>query len=246
MTRVLLLAGTAEARTLAKRWPWGTGLVASLAGATSDPLSYPCETRIGGFGGADGLAAYLSEANIAAIIDATHPFAERISANAAVASRKTGTPRIVLRRASWVSEANWTEFRTLQAAADTLPTVATVLLTTGRKETGAFAARPDVRFLLRSVEDPGPLPEHIRSIRARPPFALEDELALMRREAITHLVTKNAGGTRPAKLAAAANLGIPVFSISMPPAPPGRVATTVDEALEWITRTGVAICTSRN
>jgi len=107
------------------------------------------------------------------------------------------------------------------------------LLTSGRSGIEAYAQRNDISFLLRSIEEIDGLPGHIEPLLARPPFSLEDEIALMKHEAITHLVTKNAGGVGPAKLQAAEQLGLPVFSIAMPLSPHEWTVTSVDDALAW-------------
>lgn len=234
---VLLLAGTREARDLAQRWrdpSWP--LVASLAGATEDPLLYPCRTRIGGFGGVSGLVKWIEQNGVAAIIDATHPFATRISANAAEAANRCGVLRLALRRRPWQVRGDWIEYASLDDLASALPSHARVLLTTGRKEIAPFAARTDIVFILRTIEEITDLPDHILPIRSRPPFTLEQEIALMRRHRITHLVTKNAGGARPAKLDAAATFGLPILSIAMPEALDGPVADTVEDALQWMAK----------
>lgn len=231
---ILLVAGTREARQLAGRWPFeDSRLIASLAGATREPASYACETRSGGFGGVDGLTNYLRQNGIKAVIDASHPFAEQISRNAAAACETANVPRVMLRRLPW--RITGAEFGTLRDLAETLPADAMVLLTTGRGETAAFAARTDVRFLLRSIDPPeAALPAHIRSLLARPLFTVEGEIGLMRAEAITHLVTKNAGGERPAKLTAAETLGIPILSVVMPPVPAGDVVSSIEEVFQWV------------
>jgi precorrin-6A/cobalt-precorrin-6A reductase len=236
---VLLLAGTAEARALAERLRTVPGLAvtASLAGVTADPAPIAAETRRGGFGGAGGVALYLTANAVAAVIDATHPFAAQMAANAAAACAATGTPRLKLLRPPWEPLPNWREVPDIAAAAAALPPGARALLTTGRKETAPFAARADVRFLLRVIEPAAGLPPHIRQIAARPPFTLAQELSLMRAESVTHLVSKNAGGPGRAKLDAAAALGIPVLMAARPAPPPGPLAATVDDAVAWVTET---------
>jgi precorrin-6A/cobalt-precorrin-6A reductase len=193
--RVLLLAGTAEARALAEslRALPGLTVTASLAGVTRHPVPIAAETRTGGFGGAEGLAAYLRENCIAALVDATHPFAARMAANAAAACTATGTPRLKLTRPEWEAEPGWHCTAELAEAAAALPPGARALLTTGRKEIAPFAARRDVTCLLRVIEPVADLPANMHQIAARPPFSLASEPALMRGESVTHLVSKNAG-----------------------------------------------------
>lgn len=236
---ILLLAGTAEARALAGRLASlpGLAVIASLAGATRDPAPIAAETRTGGFGGAGGLAHYLREHRIAALVDATHPFAAQMAANAAEACAATGTPRLKLLRPEWAPEPDWQVVPDLAQAAAALPAGGRVLLTSGRKEIAPFAARRDVQFLLRAIEPVDGLPPHIRQITARPPFSLAEETALMRSESVSHLVAKNAGGAGRAKLDAARRLGIPVLMAARPAPPPGPMAVSVDEAVAWASET---------
>lgn len=236
---VLILAGTAEARALAEALAALPGLrvTASLAGVTSAPAPLAGDTRTGGFGGAAGLTAWLGEQRVAALIDATHPFAARIAANAAAACECTGTPRLKLLRPAWQPVGDWRAFPDLAATAAALPSGARPLLTTGRKELAPFAARTDLAPLLRVIEPVADLPPHIEQIVARPPFGLEDELALMRRHGATHLVAKNAGGPARAKLDAAVRLGLPILVVERPTAPSGPKATTVADAVAWTCRT---------
>ncbi|MEM7547246.1 MAG: cobalt-precorrin-6A reductase [Pseudomonadota bacterium] len=221
MARVLLLAGTGPARRLAVDLvEAGHQVTASLAGATTMPDAYPCPTRTGGFGGAEGLADYLAAQEMAALIDATHPFATRISANARDAARRTGIPLLRLARPPWVPEPDetWIEVPDMEAAARVIPTDARAFLATGRSSLEAFTARPDIWIALRQIDPPdAPFPGHGEYIIARPPFDIEAEAALFASLGITHLVVKNAGGG-PArtKLTAAARLGIPVIMVQRP------------------------------
>ena len=231
--RVLLLAGTAEARALASALAGMPGVeaTASLAGATRAPAAYAVPVRSGGFGGAEGLAAWLREHRTAAVIDATHPFAARIATNAVRACAAAGVPRLKLLRPEWPARAGWRLVGSLAGAAEALPAGARVLLTSGR-DWSPFASRTDCRFWLRSIE-PVDLPRHIEPIIARPPFAPADELALMRRIGATHLVAKNAGGD-PARLDAADALGMAVVMVARPAPPAGPVVARPEEALAWL------------
>jgi precorrin-6A/cobalt-precorrin-6A reductase len=232
--KILVLGGTTEGRHLAERLhELRIPAVSSLAGRVSNPRRPPGEVRTGGFGGADGLAAYLTGQSISAVVDATHPFAARITANAAVACRRTGVPLVVLNRPAWVPGAGdtWHPVSDLAGAAEAVTTLTGpdghVLLTTGRQETAPFAAAPQY-FWLRAVEPPdGPLPARCQVLLARGPFRLDDEVALMRDLAIDVLVTKNSGGPTAAKLRAARDRGIPVVIVERPPLPPG-VTTAPD------------------
>jgi precorrin-6A/cobalt-precorrin-6A reductase len=237
--RILLLAGTAEARALAERLGGIPGLkvTASLAGVTSTPTPIAAETRRGGFGGAAGLAGYLAAHHVTAVIDATHPFAAQMATNAALACTATATPHLRLIRPAWEATPNWHSFPDLAATAAALPARSNALLTTGRKEIAPFAARTDLSCLLRSIEPAANLPPHITQLTAHPPFTLEAELALMRGRAITHLVSKNAGGPGRAKLDAAVQLAIPILMVERPAPPPGPTAETVEAAVAWIRQT---------
>lgn len=245
MARVLLLGGTEEARRLAEALSALNGVapIASLAGKTARPAPYPCETRIGGFGGAAGLAAYLRGARIRAVLDATHPFAARISANAVEAARMAGAPRLAWRRAPWRSEPGdrWSVHESLEAAAAALPAGARALLAVGAESLAPFALRADVWRLARVVGPEAPPLGAVFSrgdgavIAARPPFRVEDERALFAAHRLTHVVAKNAGGPAGrAKLIAAREAGLRVLLVAPPPGPPGPAAANVEEALAWL------------
>lgn len=221
---VLLLAGTAEARELAGELAgWPIDLTVSLAGATRAPAAYPGRVRTGGFGGAEGLTQWLASHSVALLVDATHPFAVRISANAAEAAARAGCPLLRLERPAWQPLAGevWQDHPSLEAAVAALPPGARALLTTGSARTGPLAARADLTLFLRSIEPSGELPGNVEIILARPPFSESGERALMARHGITHLVTRNSGGAGRAKLAAAAALGVAVLMIARPAPPPG-------------------------
>ena len=224
MSRVLLLAGTAEAVELSRRLAdKGHDLTTSLAGATRSPAAYAGRVRRGGFGGAEGLAACLRTERIKVLIDATHPFAVRIAANAARAAGSAAVPRLKLLRPAWPVEPGWQEAGDLEAALDALPAGSHVLATTGSARAEALARRPDCRILLRAIEPPAVLPEGVRLLLARPPFIVQEERALMRAESITHLITRNAGGPARARLDAAR-------------AGAGPTVATFAEALDWLER----------
>jgi precorrin-6A/cobalt-precorrin-6A reductase len=239
--RILLLAGTAEARALAGRlWDMPRlHVVASLAGVTRHaPRLAVAETRVGGYGGAEGLARFLAETGIDAVVDATHPFAARMPWNVRAACREAGVPRLRLIRPAWEWRAGWQRAADLAAAAPLPPPGARVLLTTGKGGIAPFAAREDLTIVARSIEDAGPLPDHITPVEARPPFTYAAEFTLMCSYRITHLVTKNAGGAGHAKLDAADALGITTVMIDRPMQPPGGAsAATVPEAVAWLRRT---------
>jgi len=232
---VLLLGGTAEARAFAKAFAIpGARLVASLAGMTTRPLAYPCAMRHGGFGGVDGLRAYLRNEAIAALVDATHPFATGMSRNAAQACAGQAVPNIALTRPPWPPVGDWHSFASLRQAVDALPPGARVLATTGRKDIGPYAARPDLAVFLRSVDPPDAVPAHVVPLVARAPFAMASETAGMTRHGITHLVTRNAGGESRARLDAAVALGLPLHIVERPPMPVARTVHSVADALRWL------------
>jgi precorrin-6A/cobalt-precorrin-6A reductase len=238
--RILILGGTGEARELASRLrAAGTDVLSSLAGRTRQPRLPDGEVHTGGFGGPDGLAAFLRDQAITHLIDATHPFADVITANAALAAQEAGVPRLVLRQPAWQPDPSWDTVAGLSEAAGTVrawPGEA-VFLTTGRRELAAFAADDVHRFLVRAVDPPeGPVPPRMTLILSRGPYTVEGESAVLRDHQISLLVTKNSGGSMTAaKLQAARDLGVHVVMVRRPPLPPGsRVAATIPEALNWI------------
>ncbi|MFJ2901176.1 cobalt-precorrin-6A reductase [Streptomyces sp. NPDC091279] len=228
---VLVLGGTAEARELAGvlAGVGGVRVTSSLAGRVSRPGALAGDVRVGGFGGAEGLAAWVRAEGVDVLVDATHPFAERITANAARAAEVTGVPALVLRRPGWtaVPGDRWHPVPSLAGAADALPALGRrVLLTTGRLGLSAFAHLTDLDFLVRCVEPPQtPMPPHTRVLLARGPFTVADETELLREQRIDVLVTKDSGGAATAaKLTAARRLGVPVVLVTRPALPAGVTA----------------------
>lgn len=238
MTRILLLAGTGDARRLAGALAPDHDIVASLAGATRDPAEYPCLVRTGGFGGAAGLAAFLREGKFEAMIDATHPFAARISANAVAAAANTDTPLIRIARPAWAARPGerWIDAPNMDAAARALPPGARAFLAVGKGSLAAFATRTDIRLFLRTVDRPeAPFPGVGDYIVARPPFDEAAERALLLRLGVTHLVVKNAGGDAGrTKLDAAAALGLPVIVVRRPDEPDAAPATPPEHVSAWL------------
>jgi precorrin-6A/cobalt-precorrin-6A reductase len=240
--RLLILGGTSEASALARRVADERDIAAllSLAGATANPAKTPISLRIGGFGGAGGLADFLRAERIDAVIDATHPFAERMSANALAATRSTCTPMVVFTREPWVPQAGdrWTEVLTMDEAAAALGRKRkSVFLTQGKLQLAAFARAPQHRYLVRTIDPPSgvdALPD-CKLILARGPFGLDDELTLMRDEKIEALVTKNSGGlaTYP-KIEAARLLGIQVVILRRPKPPDAETLHDLEAAMAWI------------
>jgi len=241
-TKLLILGGSGEAAALARALDGDAryDVTLSLAGRTSEPVKLPGTIRTGGFGGVEGLSRTLHDEKFDAVIDATHPFADQIKANAIEAARLTGVPLLAIRRPSWtpVDGDNWILVEDLEGAAVALgETAKRVFLTTGRDELRPFAKASQHFYLLRSVEAPArdELPAHVELITARGPFRLVDELALLKQHAIDIVVTKNSGGEATyAKLAAARALGLPVVMVRRPMLPEAPSVETVVEALQWL------------
>jgi precorrin-6A/cobalt-precorrin-6A reductase len=241
---LLILGGTAEARELASELhAAGIAVTTSLAGRVARPRLPAGEVRIGGFGGPPALATWLTEHRVCAVVDATHPFAERISASAVTACERAGVPLLRLERPGWAQRADdrWQWADDVQAAASAIAPDRRVLLTTGRQGLAAFAHRDDAWFLIRCVDEPQPpLPPHRELLLARGPYTLQNELALVDEHRIDLVVTKDSGGPHThAKLDAARERGLPVIVVRRPrrPADPHTV-TTVDGALRWARRHG--------
>ncbi|WP_223777357.1 cobalt-precorrin-6A reductase [Streptomyces sp. 135] len=241
---VLILGGTTEARRLAELLAGDAGLrvTSSLAGRVAAPRLPPGEVRVGGFGGAEGMAAWLREHRVDALIDATHPFAKAISFNAASAAATAHVPLLALRRPGWVAGEgdDWHPVGSLEQAARVLPALGErVFLTTGRMGLAAFA-EPDLAalwFLVRSVDAPEPpFPARMGVLLDRGPFTLDGERELLRTHRIDVVVTKDSGGAATApKLAAAREAGVPVVVVERPPVPEGvPVTTTPEEAATWL------------
>lgn len=240
---VLILGGTAEARALAAALAdRGECVVSSLAGRVSEPTLPAGTVRIGGFGGPEGLRTWLSDNDCRAVVDATHPFARRISENAAGAARSAGLPLVRLQRPAWSPEPGdrWIDVDDMDAAAAAVADRGErVFLTTGRQDVGVFAGIDHVWFLIRVVDPPeSALPRQHLVLRSRGPYHLPGEQALLRDHRIDLLVTKNSGGeyTRP-KLRAAAQAGVRVVMVRRPePVTDGEQVTSVGAVLAWLAR----------
>jgi precorrin-6A/cobalt-precorrin-6A reductase len=241
--RVLVLGGTGEARELARALhERGTDLVSSLAGRVERPRLPVGETRLGGFGGVEGLADYLRFEGIAVVVDATHPFATGISANAAAACAAAGVPLLRLARPGWSGEPGamrwlWVDSHE-EAARAAAALGGRVLLTTGRQNLDRFVDPLAHHRVLVRVVDPveGPLPDGWATVLDRGPYSLERERELMREHRIDVLVTKDSGGSYTrAKLDAADGLGIEVVVVRRPAPEPGvESVSDVDAAVRWL------------
>ncbi|MGE6778538.1 cobalt-precorrin-6A reductase [Vreelandella titanicae] len=242
MIKILILGGTSEASALAsavaKR---GFPAIFSYAGRVATPKSQPLPTRIGGFGGVSGLAAFVAQERITHIVDATHPFAAQMSANVLAAAAQCGIKAIALTRPAWrpVDGDKWQSVASIDEAVSTLAgPPQRVLLAIGRMHLAAFTAQPQHHYVLRLVDRPtSPLPlADVSTVIDRGPFTLEGDLALLETQGIQRIVCKNSGGEGAAsKLTAARALGLPVVMIERPHLPSRLEAHTVDEVINWLT-----------
>ncbi|MPY83777.1 MAG: cobalt-precorrin-6A reductase [Actinophytocola sp.] len=234
-----MLGGTSEARALAAALhARGVAVISSLAGRVSEPRLPDGEVRVGGFGGPDGLAAWLTEHDVHAVVDATHPFAARISASAVAATRQAGVALLRLERSGWTQpdDADWRWVADLDEAAGLLPALGErAFLTSGRQGLAAFADLDAVWFLIRCVDRPEPpLPRRHELLLDRGPYTVDGELELLREHRIDVLVSKDSGGSMTAaKLHAAAQHGIPSVIVRRPPRPDAPAVSDVDDALRW-------------
>ena len=244
---VVILGGTAEARQLAAALvPDGIDVVSSLAGRVRDPRLPVGRVRIGGFGGADGLAAYLRDHQVSAVVDATHPFAVTISHNALQAASRTNTPLIRLERPGWSEHPRssaWMWVTDAAAARAIAESARRPFLTTGRQSLPDFASWADRDVLVRLVDRPtSPVPQRWTIINSRGPYCYTGERQILDEYGVDILLTKDSGGSHTvAKLEAAADLGIPVLIIARPAHAPVLTVTTVAEALAWC-RSGESFC----
>ena len=240
--RLLILGGTTEAGHLAKALAPRHHIdpVLSLAGRTEHPAVPPIPYRIGGFGGMDGLATFIRDERIQAVVDATHPFAAQISAHAVSACMQTNIPIVAFTRPPWQREAgdHWRPVPDISTAVQSLgETPHRVFLTTGRLDLAAFKAAPRHHYVIRTIDPPDPadLPPRYELVSDRGPFTFAEEHELMRSAAIELLVTKNSGGmASAAKLEAARSLGLPIVVVERPVIPPRPSLSSLDDVLAWI------------
>jgi len=240
--RVLILGGTTEASALARLLAGDARFEAtlSLAGRTSEPKPQPIATRIGGFGGIDGLADFLHEQKIDAVVDATHPYAAQISANAVAACRRAGVPLVSLVRPAWVPRPGdrWLTASGTEDAARALgSTPRRVFLSVGRQELHLFTAAPQHHYVARLIERPQQttLPPDLVLLQQRGPFDRDAEQRLLESEKIDVIVSKNSGGSATyAKIEAAREIGLPVVMITRPNKPADHVVASAEEAVAWL------------
>lgn len=236
---LLLLAGTQEAKAIARQLAGqGADVLASLAGATARPMPLPVPTRVGGFGGAEGFRAVIRDKGITAVLDATHPFAARITTRTAQICADIGLPYCHYLRPPWQPGPgdDWQFIDHASQAAPLIPTEATVLLATGRKTVPDFSGLAP-RAVHARVVDPQPEPFPFVGgsyLVDRPPFSEQAERDLFRQLGITHLIAKNAGGSAGrAKLTVARDMGLPVILMNRPIMPAAHRVNTVDAAVAW-------------
>lgn len=245
--RALILGGTAEGRELAARLiAEGWAVTSSLAGRVAAPRLPVGRVRIGGFGGPAGLARHLVEEDVTVLVDATHPFAERISISAAEAARATGVALVALHRPAWTPGRGeeWLEVDSMaEAAALVRRRFRAPFLTIGRQQLAHFAGDAEGRYLIRCVDEPEPpLPPNRTVVLSRGPYEVAAERKLMRDYAVDCLVTKNSGGAAThAKLEAARDLRKPVVMVRRPRLPGADIAVVVgdvDSAVRAARRAG--------
>ncbi len=241
--RVLILGGTTEGYALAETLTAKRDLqvINSLAGRTASPRLPAGETRIGGFGGAAGLADFLRLQGISAVIDATHPFAASMGWNAAEGCRAAQVALLRLDRPAWTPQPGdrWEMVDDWEETVSTLRDCGArrVLLAVGRQELAAFAGLQDIWFLIRMVTAPEPLPPFPRArlLLARGPFDLSAERELLETHAIDTIVCKNSGGdSTAAKLVAARERGLRVIMRRRPTRPELPLVTRIPDAIAWL------------
>ena len=239
---ILILGGTTEARQLAGALAAKPQLsvTLSMAGRTQNPLPQMVPTRRGGFGGVPGLVCYLRDHKVDLLVDATHPFAQQMSINAAAAAAQTGLPHLAIRRPAWQPSAgdDWRIVDGLAAALQQIGALPQrIFVAFGRQELAPLLTAPHHRYLIRSVDPVTPpldLPQ-VDYLLGRGPFDLASEMALLRDHGVQMIIAKNSGGSASgAKLDAARALGLPCYLVKRPVLPQGDQVPTVAAALPWI------------
>ena len=230
--KILLLGGTAEAQELARHLQaWDA--VYSLAGATESPIISGLSTRIGGFGGVDGLAVFLRDGQFTHVIDATHPFASQMKRHVDLAVLTSKIAAIHLIRPAWDIE-GIERVADLVAACMALQTGARVFLALGSRHSETFQMRLDVAFLVRSI-DPKTDRAPFTYVTGRPPYSVEEEVTTLQKHRIDTVVLRDSGGSQgQSKLVAARQLGLRLILIDRPEPPSGLVVSSVAEVLVWL------------
>jgi len=240
--KILLLAGTHEARQLADALAnlSGVEVIASLAGVTLRPAPFVITTRVGGFGGVEGFRRYIRDHNFNRVIVATHPFAVKMAETAATVCAELSVPCLRVLRAPWKPRAGerWSSAGSEAEVADLLPAGARVFLATGPARLADFSALKKCEVFCRRVDEPReafPFPRG-KFIVARPPHGVDDERALFSSLRIDWLVARNSGGaTGRTKLDAAHALGLGVVLIERPTlAPDCPHVSGVEAAIDWV------------
>ncbi len=236
--KILLLAGTAEARALAKRLDTSKHqVVASLAGLTKTPKPLGVPTRFGGFGGRQAQQGYIRDEGFDVIVDATHPFANVIPHRSHQICHDLALPYLRLSRPEWTPKSgeNWHHVQDAAHLGQVIPKGANVFLATGGQSQDEAAALDGRTVHCRRVDN-GPSPFAIsgRWITARPPFSEAEESALFQELGVDWIVAKNAGGPTRAKLDAAHVLGVSVAMIARPQGPDAPTVETIEDAMKWV------------
>ena len=240
MKKILILGGTGDAVKLAAKLATVPEIevISSLAGRTRKPAALVGQVRIGGFGGATGLANYLQENSIDVLIDATHPCAGQITCNGAIASQLANIPHLMLVRPQWekVRGDNWIEVESVEAAAQAIPeSVKRVFITSGRQQLEPFLQRSHIWYLMRSIDPPDIELPNSKVLLDRGPFNLEQERQLLQDYQIEAIVSKNSGGSATyAKIIAARELDVPVVMVQRPARPEGEKVNDIEEAIAWL------------
>lgn len=244
MKKILILGGTGDAVKLATKLEATPkiAVISSLAGRTKKPSALVGQVRIGGFGGAEGLANYLQENSIDILIDATHPCAGQITNNGAIASQVANIPHLMIVRPEWgkVAGDNWIEVESIAAAVKAIPEgIERIFITSGRQQLEPFLERshiyPNIWYLMRSIDPPDLELPNSKVILDRGPFSLERERQLLRDYQIQAIVSKNSGGDATyAKIIAARELGIPIIMVQRPAMPEGDKVTSITDAIAWL------------
>ena len=234
--KILIFGGTGEARELANNLvALGHQVTTTLAGRTTNPVLPNGQVRHGGFGGARQLTEFIEQNGFDRVVDATHPYAQKMSNQVVLAMKPVSAPLLRLIRAEWQKPdgAIWVNVPDANMAMQQLPDICVPFLSLGHKEIGGISNWPNNKCVVRLIEPPvAPLHQNVDLILARPPYTLEDELALMRMHKITHLLTKNSGGSQTrAKIDAAALLNIKTFVVARPTLAEAREVSSVDAAI---------------